>query len=236
MNRDADFQSADDAASRRHPTVRPRGSVRLIVMAGVLAWGLSACTTRASGSPRVAAIGPSTASQPGPALGPSGSPAGSPTVQRTPDGSSTATDLLSSAIPGSSPGPSADPAEAELGYAQCMRSHGIPDFPDPDPGGGFALAGGPHSDLNPTNPIFQNAQAACQHLMGGGDHGTAAQEAEDGAKLLTYAKCMRSHGIANFPDPTRHPDGGYGFLFTPSLNQSSPTYQAANQACQNLLP
>jgi hypothetical protein len=38
------------------------------------------------------------------------------------------------------------------------------------------------------------------------------------------------------PDPFRHPDGGYGFLFTPSLDQTSATHQTADKACHNLLP
>ncbi len=118
-----------------------------------------------------------------------------------------------------------------------MRSHGVTDFPDPSVSGGFQLQGGPNSDLNPTNPTFKRAQAACQSFMSG-NHGTPAQEAEEGAKLLEYAECMRSHGVTNFPDPFRHPDGGYGFIFTPSLSldQNSPTYQAADKACHNLLP
>lgn len=80
------------------------------------------------------------------------------------------------------------------------------------------------------------AQEACQHFLGSDEHGTPAQEAQDGAKLLSYAKCMRSHGITNFPDPVRHADGGYGFVYTDQLDQSSPAYLAANQACRSLLP
>lgn len=58
-----------------------------------------------------------------------------------------------------------------LKFSQCMRAHGISDFPDPS-NGGLALKGGPGSDLNPNNPAFQNAQKACQSdapgVLGGG--------------------------------------------------------------------
>ena len=54
--------------------------------------------------------------------------------------------------------------------------------------------------------------------------------------MLGYAKCMRSHGITSFPDPFRHPDGGYGFMYTDQMDQSSPAFLAADQACRNLLP
>src|SRR5260370_34299274 len=44
---------------------------------------------------------------------------------------------------GSSPGASATGgstrAQAALAYARCMRSHGVPDFPDPDSNGNFNL-------------------------------------------------------------------------------------------------
>jgi hypothetical protein len=123
----------------------------------------------------------------------------------------------------------------QLQFAKCMRSNGVTDFPDPDSNGTFQLPDGT-GDLNPNSPVNQKAQEACQHFLGSDEHGTPAQEAQDGAKLLSYAKCMRSHGITNFPDPFRHADGGYGFIYTDQLDQSSPAFLAANQACRSLLP
>ncbi len=76
-----------------------------------------------------------------------------------------------------------------LKFSQCMRSHGISDFPDPQsqPGGGIAIRirAGQGSNLNPQSPQFQAAQQACQGLMGkpfgGGlkssSHGAANQSA-----------------------------------------------------------
>jgi len=58
-----------------------------------------------------------------------------------------------------------DPAKM-LNFAKCMRAHGLADFPDPSPGGGLQLSGGPNSDLRPDNPTFQKAQAACQSIIG----------------------------------------------------------------------
>jgi hypothetical protein len=50
-----------------------------------------------------------------------------------------------------------------LRYAQCMRSHGINDFPDPTASGHFAIHdAGPNSDLNRNNPTFRAADRACQ--------------------------------------------------------------------------
>jgi hypothetical protein len=49
-----------------------------------------------------------------------------------------------------------------LGYAVCMRSHGVPSFPDPtfsDGGMGFDIR--PGSGINPGSPVFRAAETAC---------------------------------------------------------------------------
>src|SRR5579863_10265279 len=51
-----------------------------------------------------------------------------------------------------------------LAYAQCMRAHGVTDFPDPNSQGGFTLQGGPNSDLGPNSSAFQQANQACQRF------------------------------------------------------------------------
>jgi hypothetical protein len=57
-----------------------------------------------------------------------------------------------------------------LGFARCMRSHGVSDFPDPITGSGghpgFNLQGGSGSDLNSNSPAFQRGVEACQHVLG----------------------------------------------------------------------
>jgi hypothetical protein len=60
------------------------------------------------------------------------------------------------------------------------------------------------------------------------------------ATALAYTRCMRSHGIHDFPDPTTPPGGGVTFQFNggagSDLNQNDPTFQAASQACRTLSP
>lgn len=57
-----------------------------------------------------------------------------------------------------------DPAKV-VKFSQCMRANGIPDFPDPS-GSGLQVRYSPGSDLNPKNPIFQNAQKKCANQVG----------------------------------------------------------------------
>jgi hypothetical protein len=51
----------------------------------------------------------------------------------------------------------------QLKYAQCMRSHGVPDFPDPSSAGGFTI---PNS-VDQNGPFFQAAERACKSFLPG---------------------------------------------------------------------
>jgi hypothetical protein len=130
----------------------------------------------------------------------------------------------------SSPAPTG--AAGLLAYSECMRSHGVPDFPDPV-GNSLQIKGGPGSDLDPDSPQMQTAQKACQSLApGGGEKGTvsAAQQAQ----ALKFSTCMRSHGVPNFPDPTF--SGGGVQLHVTGIDPNSPQMIAAQKACQSLQP
>jgi hypothetical protein len=57
-----------------------------------------------------------------------------------------------------------------LAMSSCMRTHGVPSFPDPTfgsgPGGGASVRiGGPGSGIDPSSPAFQAAQKICVPLM-----------------------------------------------------------------------
>ena len=119
--------------------------------------------------------------------------------------------------------------EAEaLQYAACMRSHGVPDFPDPtvqNGSVGFSITAGDGVDQN--SPQYQSARQACSSLRGGG---TANSGSGNLAKELKFAQCMRSHGVPDFPDPNKNG----GFSGTSTVNPSSPTFQNAQSTCMQL--
>jgi hypothetical protein len=135
---------------------------------------------------------------------------------------------------GSPSGSSGSDAHASpLAYSQCMRSHGVPNFPDPDANGGLRLQAGPGTGIDPNSPTFKAAQQACESLQP-----TVSPEEREQAyeALLKFAKCMRAHGISEFPDPD--PDGGLRIQARNGggLDPNSPTFQAAQQACQKYMP
>ena len=124
-------------------------------------------------------------------------------------------------------------------FAQCMRSHGLSDFPDPGSGGGIQLPPG----TNPFSPAFRAAQKDCQSLMPGGGPGRAQDSAARKQQLVNLAECMRRHGITTFPDPTSSPPtsppagGGFAigapgvFLSVPGSLMQSPGFQQDAKAC-----
>jgi hypothetical protein len=126
---------------------------------------------------------------------------------------------------------------AALAYSVCMRAHGVPDFPDPNSQGGISIdiRAGSHSDLDPNSPQSKAAQTACQKLRPGGNM-TPAQMAQARAQALQLSSCMRAHGIKDFPDPNSQGQmairGGLGS----DLDPNSPPFQAAQKACQSVMP
>ncbi len=85
-----------------------------------------------------------------------------------------------------------------LAYAQCMRAHGEPSYPDPTSNGGFII-NGQKDHLN--GQLMQSANKTCQHLLPKSAPMTAAQQRQVTAQALKYVACMRTHGIPDMPDP-----------------------------------
>jgi hypothetical protein len=120
-----------------------------------------------------------------------------------------------------------------LAFSQCMRTHGVADFPDPDSQGRIGIQAGPGTDLNPNNPQFQAAQQACQSLRPPPAPGAGKATLQDGLK---FSQCMRAHGLKDFSDPTPA-GGGQGITinFGGDLDPNSPTFQAAQKACEHFM-
>jgi hypothetical protein len=126
-------------------------------------------------------------------------------------------------------------AQQLLELAQCIRSHGVPNFPDPSPTAGI-LGMIENSGVNPQSANFKAAVQACKKYEPGANL-TPAQSAAQNAKGVEESQCMRSHGVPNFPDPTTGPVGEQVLnLRGTGIDPSSATYQAAGQACQKLFP
>jgi hypothetical protein len=119
----------------------------------------------------------------------------------------------------SSPAGRTTSTPSAIAYSGCMRSHGVPNFPDPDSKGMPAPAN--PQQLRVSSSQLQTAEQACQPLLPTGGslqhqsqqcllYGDCPQVLVQ--QLLTverkYAQCLRSHGIPNWPDPTISAKGG----------------------------
>jgi hypothetical protein len=131
-------------------------------------------------------------------------------------------------------------ANAGLKFAECMRSNGVPNFPDPSGGGGIQIPVG--SGINPGSPAFQSAQRSCFKLLPGGGPGRHTASEQDKLRMLAMSRCMRSHGFTTFPDPVATPPGlggGVGiafgapgaFIAIPQSIIQSPGFNQAARAC-----
>jgi hypothetical protein len=143
---------------------------------------------------------------------------------------------------GSSPEGPAALQQAAVAYAKCMRSNGVPNFPDPNTGGGFLY----HARAGIVNsPLFKAAQAKCHNLLPEGPGSGPPPSAKTLARFLNIARCMREHGVSDFPDPrTTAPTPLFGpgiaelsdiegviLLFPTTIDQQSPVFTRAAATC-----
>ncbi len=144
-----------------------------------------------------------------------------------------------------------------IAYAECMRAHGVTNYPEPSNGDSDISISG--TGINMGSATFQSARSKCYQLLPGGVPKTHATKQQI-TQALESAQCMRGHGFPDFPDPivTATPPsfgGGTPFggsspgaasgvsgysetysngilLKVPnSIDVSSPAFQAAAKAC-----
>lgn len=140
--------------------------------------------------------------------------------------SNTSTTTSASAVGGSSRSPTSASNKAEQ-FAQCMRTHGTSNFPDPTAQGTFDL---PTSLTG--SPQFKAADAACKSLAPAGPLQGQAPTTAELNKALNFVHCMRKRGI-NLADPT--PQGVFHNRPTGS-EIASPQFKQALYTCRSLLP
>jgi hypothetical protein len=86
-------------------------------------------------------------------------------------------------------------------FAECMRSHDVAGFPDPDASGQLtidAVANG--SSVNTSSAAFEQAMSACKRLEPPGFTGGKVTPHLRTVRL-EFAQCIRDHGVKDFPDP-----------------------------------
>ncbi len=146
---------------------------------------------------------------------------------------------------GSSSSPSA------VAFSACMRSHGVPNFPDPNAGGRPLEVDA--QQLGVSDSLYQVAEQTCKHLLPTGGslqqlthqcmlYGDCPQTLVEHLMTLErkYAECMRSHGVPNWPDPSISPKGGrpvFDLSGTGISTQStdSPQFVSKDRECRRMI-
>jgi hypothetical protein len=137
--------------------------------------------------------------------------------------------------PNTSGSTSNNPADAAFRYASCIRDHGVSDFPDPQvkttPGGGAVAVSQAVPAGAGLSPKFKAARNACKGIMpppgsgGPGHHGPSKQV------FLAFARCLRSRGISDFPDPNAQGQLTLQMISAAGVDLKAPSFLTAAKAC-----
>jgi hypothetical protein len=114
---------------------------------------------------------------------------------------------------------------------RCARANGMPNLPDPqiDSNG---RANFPNGTPEPPASVRRACQSIYDRLPASA-RGDEGRPPVDMQALLRFARCMREHGVADFPDP----DAAGNFRAQAgSTDPESPSFQRAMQACRQLDP
>ena len=112
-----------------------------------------------------------------------------------------------------------------IAFPRCMRAHGVPNYPD---------AGKPTAQqLGMSQSEFDRRASACTYLL---PHGGVAQETAQQKRIqladeLSFARCMRSHGVARFPDPNAQAQLSVEMVRAQGIDVHAPVVLRVVQRC-----
>jgi hypothetical protein len=122
-----------------------------------------------------------------------------------------------------------------VAFARCMRSNGVPRYPDPQIVGGRASKP-TMRQLGVSESQFSAARSACAQLLpNGGQPRRPTITLADRADYIKGTACMRSHRLPDFPDPTFQ-NNDVTFNVPSSVDTNSSQFRSAFTTCDKLIP
>jgi hypothetical protein len=114
-------------------------------------------------------------------------------------------------------------------FAECIRAHGVRDFPDPNEKNQFEYG------VSVTPTVWKRATTACKDLQPPGTL-SGKRTTKQQSAALRFAQCIRDNGVKDFPDPVN----GEPLVDTykiPSSNKPGgmTILNAAMKKCRNVL-
>jgi hypothetical protein len=116
-------------------------------------------------------------------------------------------------------------ASSGIQFAQCMRTNGVPNFPD----GPIT----PDSGISLLSPAYQSAQSACKKYLPRNGAGPPPTPASVVRQEVALARCMRANGVPDFPDPDAN--GNIQFPIGSPIPQSPAFQRAQNGPCKQYM-
>jgi hypothetical protein len=116
-------------------------------------------------------------------------------------------------------------------FAECIRAHGVSDFPDPDAKNQFNYG------VSVTPAVWNKAVSACRDLQPPGTL-SGKRTPKQQSDALKFAQCMRDNGVKDFPDP----DNGDPLIDTTKIRslgnrspRTDPVFAPALAECRAVL-
>jgi hypothetical protein len=116
-----------------------------------------------------------------------------------------------------------------VAFAACMRTHGVPNWPDPTSDGHFDKP--TLYRLVPDATRMRVLQRPCEHLLPAFNSGSQGSAPLRIADALSFARCMRHHGVSKFPDPTAQSGLTVGLVEAQGINVHSQAFLRVVTAC-----
>lgn len=113
-------------------------------------------------------------------------------------------------------------------YSDCMRTDGVPNFPEPNRAGGIPIK---EVDALIDDLQFAAASVACEGVCGSARPSAAVAPSQclalDTAGRLSFARCMRTHGGSRFPGPAADGDVSAAMVRAQGIDMRSPAFVRA---------
>ena len=125
------------------------------------------------------------------------------------------------------------PAQQAFAYARCIRAHGVPAFPDPQvvtTSGSVGIRQGVPAAAG-LSPAFTAAQKACRSILPAQQNGGDNDQGPHKQVLLVFARCLREHGVAGFPDPNAAGQLSQEMISAAGVDIHAPSFFNAAKAC-----
>jgi hypothetical protein len=119
--------------------------------------------------------------------------------------------------------------EQAVKFAECMRGHGLGDFPDPNASGEFVYG------VSVSPAVWARILGECKSLQPPGTLSAKRSPLQQSA-ALRFAQCIRENGVKDFPDP----ENGQPLVDTNQIPSSNlpggmTTLNAAVQKCRGFM-